>query len=102
MIVLYVDTNHRRQGPAKKLCEAAFETKKQQEGYNSRELRIIIKLESVGVVQMYDHLGFVSSPLKATLADAVTASGVADIDPEAAAEDPKHTRRSRLIIIKGI
>lgn len=108
MTALYVDHNHRRQGLAKKLCDAAFQLieqeKEETKGEHSlHELRIIIKPENTGVVQMYENLGFAPiQDLKATLAEAVTASGEADVDEKILAGNPKYTRRGGLIMLKHI
>jgi ribosomal protein S18 acetylase RimI-like enzyme len=102
MTALFVDHSHRRQGLAKKLCDAAFQSMKRQKPHDVSELRIIIKPENLAVVQMYEALGLTQSPLKATLAEAVVASGEAELDPDVVAADANYTRRSGIIMIKHV
>lgn len=100
MTALYVDATHRRQGLAKKLCDAAFQMIEQETEHSLHELRIIIKHGNFGVAQMYEALDFAAIELNATLAEAVTASGEADVEAEVLAREPKYLVREGLIMLK--
>lgn len=100
MTALYVDATHRRQGLARKLCDAAFQMIEQESEHSLHELRIIIKHGNFGVAQMYEALDFAAIELNATLAEAVTASGEADVEAEVLAREPKYLVREGLIMLK--
>lgn len=72
----------------------------QEAEHSLHELRIIIKHGNFGVAQMYEALDFSPIALNATLAEAVTASGEADVEAEVLAREPKYLVREGLVMLK--